>query len=92
MCNIYSPIIRCSNSGKRKTFNAYLLINKGVTKVISKKFHLPNNSLFDEHRYFNQSDFKDLAEINGIKIGFPICEDIWFSDVSNILKKKGPTF
>ena len=59
------------------------------TKVISKKFHLPNNSLFDEHRYFNQPDFKDLAEINGIKIGFPICEDIWFSDISNILKKKG---
>ena len=77
---------------KEKLFNAYLLINKGETKVISKKFHLPNNSLFDEHRYFNQSDFKDLAEINGIKIGFPICEDIWFSDVSNILKKKGPTF
>ena len=74
---------------KEKLFNAYLLINKGETKVISKKFHLPNNSLFDEHRYFNQSDFKDLAEINGIKIGFPICEDIWFSDVSNILKKKG---
>ncbi len=74
---------------KEKLFNAYLLINKGGTKVISKKFHLPNNSLFDEHRYFYQSDFKDLAEINGIKIGFPICEDIWFSDVSNILKKKG---
>ena len=74
---------------KEKLFNAYLLINKGETKVVSKKFHLPNNSLFDEHRYFNQSDFKDLAEINGIKIGFPICEDIWFSDVSNILKKKG---
>ena len=74
---------------KEKLFNAYLLINKGETKVISKKFHLPNNSLFDEHRYFNQSDFKDLAEINGIKIGFPICEDIWFSDISNILKKKG---
>ena len=74
---------------KEKLFNAYLLIYKGKTKVISKKFHLPNNSLFDEHRYFNQSDFKDLAEINGIKIGFPICEDIWFSDVSNILKKKG---
>ena len=74
---------------KEKLFNAYFLINKGKAKVISKKFHLPNNSLFDEHRYFNQSDFKDLAEINGIKIGFPICEDIWFSDISNILKKRG---
>ncbi len=74
---------------KEKLFNAYFLIYKGKTKVISKKFHLPNNSLFDEHRYFNQSDFKDLAEINGIKIGFPICEDIWFSDIANILKKKG---
>ena len=74
---------------KGKIFNAYLIIYKGKTKVISKKFHLPNNSIFDEHRYFKQSDFKDLAEIKGIKIGFPICEDIWFSDISNILKKRG---
>ena len=74
---------------KEKLFNAYLLINNGEMKVISKKFHLPNNSLFDEHRYFEQSHYKDLIEVKGIKIGFPICEDIWYSDISNTLKKRG---
>ena len=70
-------------------FNAYILINNGERKIISKKFHLPNNSLFDEHRYFEKSNDKNLIEINGIKIGFPICEDIWYKDVSSILKRKG---
>ncbi|MFL2801552.1 MAG: NAD+ synthase [Paracoccaceae bacterium] len=74
---------------EEKLFNAYLLINKGEMKVISKKFHLPNNSLFDEHRYFEQSHYKDLIEVKGIKIGFPICEDIWYGDISNALKKRG---
>ena len=74
---------------KEKLFNSYLLINNGEMKVISKKFHLPNNSLFDEHRYFEQSNYKDLIEVKGIKIGFPICEDIWYGDVSNELKKRG---
>ena len=64
-----------------------MLINKGEQKIISKKFHLPNNSLFDEKRYFNKSDSRNLVEIKGIKIGFPICEDIWFSDISKVLKK-----
>ena len=27
-------------------------------------------------------------EIKGIKIGFPICEDIWYEDISQMLKKK----
>ncbi len=79
-----APIIE-----KGKLFNAYLLINKGEQKIISKKFHLPNNSLFDEKRYFNKSDSRNLVEIKGIKIGFPICEDIWFSDISKVLKKEG---
>ena len=30
-----------------------------------------------------------MVKIKGVKIGFPICEDIWFSDISNILKKAG---
>ncbi len=72
-----------------KLFNSYILIKNGERKIVSKKFHLPNNSLFDEHRYFEKSNDKNLIEINGIKIGFPICEDIWYKDVSSILKRKG---
>ena len=79
-----SPLVE-----KEQIFNAYLLLKNGETKIISKKYHLPNNTLFDEKRYFSQSDHKELLEIKGIKIGFPICEDIWYEDISKMLKKKG---
>ena len=81
---IGAPIVE-----NKKLFNAYLLIKNGEVTVFSKKYHLPNNSLFDEYRYFKQSYFYDLFEIDGIRIGFPICEDIWYDDISNKLKKKG---
>ena len=79
-----SPVVE-----KKQIFNAYLLLKDGEANIISKKYHLPNNTLFDEKRYFSQSDHKELLEIKGIKIGFPICEDIWYEDISKILKKKG---
>ena len=79
-----SPVVE-----KEQIFNAYLLLNNGKAKIISKKYHLPNDTLFDEKRYFSQSDHKELLEIKGIKIGFPICEDIWYDDISKMLKKKG---
>ncbi len=79
-----SPVVE-----KEKIFNAYLLLKNGKVKIISKKYHLPNDTLFDEKRYFSESDHKELLEIKGIKIGFPICEDIWYDDISKMLKKKG---
>ena len=79
-----SPVVE-----KEQIFNAYLLLKNGKVKIISKKYHLPNDTLFDEKRYFSQSDHKELLEIKGIKIGFPICEDIWYEDISKMLKKKG---
>ena len=79
-----SPVVE-----KKQIFNAYLLLKNGKVKIISKKYHLPNDTLFDEKRYFSQSDHKELLEIKGIKIGFPICEDIWYEDISKMLKKKG---
>ena len=79
-----SPVVE-----KGQIFNAYLLFKKGKVNIISKKYHLPNDTLFDEKRYFSESDHKELLEIKGIKIGFPICEDIWYDDISKMLKKKG---
>jgi NAD+ synthase (glutamine-hydrolysing) len=47
------------------------------------KYHkrlLPNNTVFDEQRYFtagHDSDPLELYLIGGVKVGVSICEDIW---------------
>ena len=38
---------------------------------------LANYDIFDESRYFEPGDSTTLFEINGIKIGVAICEDLW---------------
>ncbi len=59
-------------------------------KVIGKTYkqELPNYGIFDEKRYFAKGT-PSIMTINGKKIGVPICEDIWFSQVCSNLKAKG---
>ena len=38
---------------------------------------LPNYDVFDERRYFEPGDSIVITELNGIKLGISICEDIW---------------
>ncbi|WP_038058015.1 NAD+ synthase [Thermodesulfobacterium hydrogeniphilum] len=61
-------------------FNALILIYKG--NIIGKyyKCYLPNYSVFDEKRYFKKGNRPVLLNLNNIKIGFSICEDIWYPD------------
>lgn len=60
-------------------YNALAVLNDG--KIIGKyyKQHLPNYGVFDEKRYFQKGNELLILELNGAKIGFAICEDIWQS-------------
>lgn len=42
------------------------------------KQHLPNYGVFDEHRYFVPGDQASVVEVNGVRLGMLVCEDIWF--------------
>ena len=72
-----------------KTYNALISIFKGSIKVVSKKSHLPNYDVFDEKRFFVSGDGLDLLDLGNIKVGFPICEDAWHSDIIGQLKNLG---
>jgi NAD+ synthase len=60
-----------------QNFNAVLLAEGG--KVIGKtlKRELPNYGTFDEKRVFASGPLPEPLEFRGVKIGVPICEDIW---------------
>ena len=72
-----------------RLFNGVLLIRDG--KVVEKRFKhsLPNDDVFYEKRYFCAGALPEPITIKGIKIGVPICEDIWSDKVTNHLQEKG---
>ncbi len=72
-----------------KIFNSAALIDSGKIIGISKKKSLPNYSVFDEKRVFDRGNSSQTFDFRGIKIGIPICEDIWKSDVCRQLKTDG---
>ncbi len=64
----------------RAIYNSLGILFRGEVYGFYDKKFLPNYNVFDEKRYFRKGD-KDLTiDINGIRCGFSICEDIWYPD------------
>jgi NAD+ synthase (glutamine-hydrolysing) len=64
----------------RDLYNAAAVCANGEIVGTYRKRLLPNNSVFDEARYFTPGDASDPLElyvIGGVKVGLSICEDIW---------------
>src|SRR5678809_1156025 len=58
-------------------YNAAALIRDGKLLANYHKQELPNYLVFDEKRYFKQGQESCVVELNGIRVGLLICEDIW---------------
>lgn len=61
----------------KNLFNAAYVLRDG--KIVSEhhKALLPNYDVFDEYRYFEPAREFTIAEIAGVKVALPICEDVW---------------
>ncbi|MCF6276127.1 MAG: NAD+ synthase, partial [Robiginitomaculum sp.] len=72
-----------------KLYSAVLVMRDG--KITDKRFkhRLPNYGVFDEIRVFKAGPLPKPVEIRGIKIGLPICEDIWHAGVAKHLADHG---
>jgi NAD+ synthase len=66
-------------------YNAVLLLADGNIQAIRTKHELPNYGVFDEKRVFAAGPLPAPIEFRGLKLGVPICEDIWFPTVSKAL-------
>lgn len=75
-----------------RLFNAVLLAENGKIAGTTYKHKLPNDDVFYEKRYFEAGPLPEPFTIKGVKIGVPICEDIWSADVCVALKAKGAEF
>lgn len=57
-----------------------------------RKMHLPTHSVFEEKRYFRQGYSPQVFETEIGKLGMIICYDVFFPEVSRLLRLKGAQF
>jgi NAD+ synthase len=53
------------------------------------KHELPNYGVFDEKRIFEAGPLPEPVTFRGVRLGLPICEDIWFDRVTSHLAQRG---
>ncbi len=70
-------------------FNAYFILKAGKIAHAQLKHHLPNYTVFDEERLFAHGPMGGPYDVNGVRVGSPICEDAWFEDVPETMEESG---
>jgi NAD+ synthase (glutamine-hydrolysing) len=71
------------------TFNAATVIRYGKVIGYYGKLELPNYAVFDEQRYFVPDGAPCLFEVNGVRLGVNICEDVWAARAPAMAKAAG---
>lgn len=72
-----------------KLYNALSVYAEGRLLIRYYKQKLPNYGVFDELRYFSAGDKNALLELNGVRLGLLICEDLWFDASVDALHAAG---
>lgn len=73
-----------------KLYNAYALLDGGLIQSVRFKVDLPNYGVFDEKRVFEPGPLPGPVVFrNHIRLGLPICEDIWGEEVVECLSETG---
>ena len=72
-----------------KLYNAYHVLKEGrlVRQVL--KHDLPNETVFDEVRVYDQGPLAGPYDLGVLRVGTPICEDAWHEDVPEALDESG---
>jgi NAD+ synthase len=60
-----------------KLYNAAALLDGGRIAALRYKVDLPNYGVFDEKRVFVPGPMPGPVNFRGVRLGLPICEDIW---------------
>lgn len=73
-----------------KLHNSVALLDEGQIKTWRHKVDLPNYGVFDEKRVFDPGPMPGPMNFRGVRIGVPVCEDIWGDlDVCETLAESG---
>jgi NAD+ synthase len=72
-----------------KLYNAVAFLDGGGITALRFKVDLPNYGVFDEKRVFKSGPMPGPINFRGIRLGVPICEDIWSEEVTECLAETG---
>ena len=72
-----------------KLYNSVALLANGRIETVRYKFDLPNYGVFDEKRVFNAGPAPGPISFKGVRLGVPICEDIWTDETCETLAETG---
>jgi NAD+ synthase (glutamine-hydrolysing) len=90
---IVGSIERTTSTEGKPLTNVALIMQNGRIIARQAKTLLPTYDVFDERRYFSPAPNVEPIQINGIKYGIQICEDMWDETyerkITNELVKKG---
>jgi NAD+ synthase len=70
-------------------YNAVALLENGRIAARVLKHDLPNYGVFDEKRVFAPGPLTGPLQVRGVRLGVPICEDIWTPEVVECLSETG---
>jgi len=70
-------------------YNAVALLDGGTIAALRYKVDLPNYGVFDEKRVFAPGPMPGPVNFRGVRLGVPICEDIWGAEVVECLAETG---
>jgi len=70
-----------------KLHDSIALLDHGKIEAVRHKVCLPNYGVFDEVRHFEPGPLPGPVNFRGVRLGLPICEDIWFEEVVECLEE-----
>jgi len=72
-----------------KLYNAAALLDGGRVAGLRFKVDLPNYGVFDEKRVFEPGPMPGPVGFRGVRLGVPICEDIWGPEPAECIHETG---
>lgn len=74
---VVGTVCRNPSPEGRALFNSAAWLQGGEIRHWIHKRLLPTYDVFDEDRYFEPAQGRELIEFQGHRLGFTLCEDIW---------------
>jgi NAD+ synthase len=78
--------------GETMPHNSVALLHGGKVEALRHKVDLPNYGVFDEKRVFTPGPMPGPVNFRDVRIGLPVCEDIWSEEVCECLAETGAEF
>ena len=69
--------------------NAVFVLDDGKIAAIRDKARLPGTGVFDDPRNFIPGDLPGPVMLRGVRMGLPVCEDMWHADLVECLTETG---